>query len=120
MQGSNTTPVAKKEEFLYPSTEKGKLYLSIGLQREIEWLHKQVGPKEWCGVLFYRRLGGDIDNPKELKLRAEKIYPMDIGRETYTEADFDADSTIDQWKVVESADGEVDYSAWKRGLIHTH
>lgn len=125
-QGSkpSTTAVAKKEEFTYPAGEKGTLYLSVGLQRQIEWLHKQVGAKEWCGVLFYKRLEGDIDNPKDLKLRAEAIYLMDIGRETYTEADFDVDTAVDQWDVVKAnpddPNEEVDYGAWKRGLIHTH
>lgn len=120
----STTAIVKKEEFTYPATEKGTLYLSVELQRQIEWLHKQVGAKEWCGVLFYKRLEGDIDNPKDLKLRAEAIYLMDIGRETYTEADFDPDTAFDQWNVLKTnpddANEDVDYGAWKRGLIHTH
>lgn len=117
---SNKTPVVKKEEFLYPATEKGELVLTVGLQREIEWLHKQVGPKEWCGVLFYKRVAGDIDYPKSLKLVASHLYLMDIGREAYTEADMDDASTIDMWDTaIDPVTGEPDYT-YKRGLIHTH
>jgi hypothetical protein len=111
---SKTTPVIKREEFTYPATEKGTLVLSVGLQRQIEWLHKMVGAKEWCGVLFYKRLEGDIDNPKDLKLYASEIYLMDIGRETYTEADFDGNAAVEMWDMVND-----DYT-FKRGLIHTH
>lgn len=106
--------VAKREEFTYPVAEKGTLVVSVGLQKQIEWLHKQVGAKEWCGVLFYKRLDGDIDNPKTLKLYASELYLMDIGRETYTEADFDADTMVEMWETVND-----DYT-YKRGLIHTH
>ncbi len=115
-----TTPVVKKEEFTYPATEKGSLVISVGLQRRIEWLHKMVGAKEWCGVLFYKRLDGDIDNPRSLKLYAQDLYLMDIGKETYTEADFSPDTAIEMWDTVADTNGEVDYGAWKRGLIHTH
>lgn len=113
-QSSTTKAVAKREEFIYPVAEKGTLTISVELQKQIEWLHKQVGAKEWCGVLFYRRQEGDIDNPKTLKLRAETLYLMDIGREAYTEADFDADTMCEMWETVND-----DYT-YKRGLIHTH
>lgn len=104
----------RREEFTYPAAEKGTLLISNELQRKIEWLHKQVGKIEWCGILFYKRLEGDIDNPKTLKLLAEDLYLMDIGRETYTEADFDPNTTVEMWETVND-----DYT-FKRGLIHTH
>ena len=119
-ENKTTTPVVKKEEFTYPATEKGTLVISVGLQRRIEWLHKMVGAKEWCGVLFYKRVEGDIDNPKSLKLHAQDLYLMDIGRETYTESDFDANTAVEMWDTVAEANGDIDYAAWKRGLIHTH
>lgn len=111
-ESKTTTPVEKKEEFSYK--DKGTLVISAELQRKIEFLHKQVGPIEWCGVLFYKRLEGDIDEPSKLKLLASDLYLMDIGREAYTEADFDADSAVEMWETVND-----DYT-FKRGLIHTH
>lgn len=110
----------KREEYIYPAEQKGTLVLSIGLQRQIEYHHKMIGAKEWCGVLFYKHLEGDIDDPKTLKLMATDFYLMDIGRETYTEATIDPASSIDMWDVVtDPATGEPDYT-YKRGLIHTH
>lgn len=102
----------KKEEFTYSA--KGQLIITTGLQKQIDWLHKQVGRDEWCGILFYKVLEGKLDDPASLKIEASSLYLMDIGNATYTSANMDAESVIDMWETVNS-----DYS-FKRGMIHTH
>jgi hypothetical protein len=94
--------------------KKGTLLLSKELQDQIKYLHSKVGAKEWCGVLFYRKVDGDISDPENLVLRAEGLFLMDIGRETYTDADFDADNVVDMYEA------KGDDVAMKTGLIHTH
>lgn len=102
----------RRSEHILPG--KGRLILTKELLDQIDYLHNQVGKIEWCGILFYRHIEGDINDPKSLVLQAEHIYPMDIGSEAYTEADIDIDAVIEMDDVI------PDVRNLKKGLIHTH
>lgn len=104
--------LVRREEFILPG--RGRLILTKELLDEIDHLHDKVGRTEWCGILFYRHLEGDINEPKSLVLQAEHLYLMDIGSEAYTEADIDVES------VIEMDDQIPDVRNLKKGLIHTH
>lgn len=104
--------LVKRDE--YTLQGKGKLLLTKDLIDQIDYLHDQVGRIEWCGILFYRHLEGDISKPSSLVLQAEQLYPMDIGSEAYTEADIDMEAIIEMDEVI------PDVRNLKKGLIHTH
>jgi len=91
---------------------KGKLILTRELQDQIDFSHKKVGNIEWCGVLFYEKLAGDITNPESLILEARRFYMMDIGTHGYTEAQFNSEVLVDMYETVHDAE------ELKRGLIH--
>lgn len=93
---------------------KGKLYLTNELMDQIHYLHKKVGGIEWCGVLFYKKLSGEINNPDNFALQAEQIYPMNIGSEAYTAAELEGVDTIEMYE-----NCNPNYEL-KQGLIHTH
>lgn len=93
---------------------KGKLILTQGLIDQIDYLHKYVGPTEWCGILFYKKISGEINSSSDFVLQAEQIYPMNIGSETYTAAELEGIDTIDMYEKC-----NPNYEL-KQGLIHTH
>lgn len=93
---------------------KGKLILTQGLMDQIDYLHKHVGPTEWCGILFYKKISGEINSSENFVLQAEQIYPMNIGSETYTAAELEGIDTIDMYEKC-----NPNYEL-KQGLIHTH
>ena len=90
----------------------GKLILTRELQDQIDFSHKKVGNIEWCGVLFYDKLAGDITNPESLIFEARRFYMMDIGTHGYTEAQFSGDTLVDMYTNTPEAEDI------RRGLIH--
>jgi hypothetical protein len=100
--------------------EKAKLFIPLSVQQQIDYLHKKVGSKEWCGVLLYSVTKGNYQNPETLELKVEGIYPLSIDSETYTEHEFN-ENILDLFKVYPKADMEVaGKDAYRYGLIHTH
>lgn len=98
----------------YTIPGKGKLIITKELQDQIDYLHKQVGNIEWCGTLFYEKQEGNITDPKSLVFIAKRLYLMDIGSHSYTEAKFTGETVIDMFETVPEAE------ELQRGLIHTH
>lgn len=93
---------------------KGKLILTQGLMDQINYLHKKVGGIEWCGILFYKKISGEINKSEDFVLQAEHIYPMNIGSEAYTASDVEGMDIIDMYEKIPNAEN------LKQGLIHTH
>lgn len=93
--------------------EKAKLIISKEVQSQVMYLHNKIGNIEWSGLLFYSIVSGEIGDPKNLVLKTEKIYLMDIGNATYTE--FTPDETI-----VDFYEKYPEAMNQKWGLIHTH
>jgi hypothetical protein len=87
--------------------DKPTIIISKELQAQITYLHHKVGKIEWSGVLFAKKIAGDISVPNTLIYNANYIFPMDIGSSTYTEFDyssaimdmFDVDSEIGDYKI---------------------
>lgn len=97
--------------------EKIKLILGSELMNQVNFLHNQIKKDEWSGILLYKVIEGDIENPGTLTLKADFVYPMDIGTSTYTEFDYD-EAYIDMHdKLPIIEDGKRVY---KIGTIHTH
>lgn len=99
--------------------ERGKLLVSPLLAAQITALHKDCGSNEWSGVLLFRTICEDIENPKNFKAVAEAVYPMNYGSGAYTEYDHDEDS-LDIFSRYPKADPEDNKTPWKLGHIHTH
>lgn len=105
----------KKEQF--PKMEllgKGKLLLSKKLQGQIDYLHDKVGNFEWIGILLFKKLGGDISDPSNLVLRADRVFLMDIGTPGHTQATVSAEEVLNMYDEV------PDILELRQGLIHTH
>lgn len=100
-----------------PQTEKIKLILSKDLMSQVNFLHNQVKGDEWSGILLYKVIDGDIEKPETLILKADYIYPMDIGSSAYTEFDYDEAYVDMHDKLPIIQDGKRVY---KIGTIHTH
>jgi len=99
------------------SNQKIKLILSKEIQNQVNYLHNQVGQDEWSGILLYKVIEGNISEPGSLVLKADYIYPMDIGSSTYTEFDYDEHYVDMHEKLPIIQDGKRVY---KIGTIHTH
>lgn len=92
---------------------KSKLIISKEIQSQIMFLHNKVQDIEWSGILFHSVVSGNINDPENLVLKAEKIYLKDIGVSTYTE--FETDE-----KIIDFYDSYPEAINWKMSLIHTH
>lgn len=95
---------------------KGKLVVSQKVQTQINVLHRKVGAIEWCSILVYSKVAGDISDPSTLVLRAEDMYLMDIGTGAATDAKIDSETLL---TLYERFPGLYDGSQ-KQGMIHTH
>lgn len=92
------------------------------LQKQIAYLHRQVGSNEWSGELIVREEGNinDLDN---FKMYAEDIYLVDIGTGTYTsyEVDKGGFKAADIIQMYESFPQLLNPDAnYKNHHIHTH
>jgi proteasome lid subunit RPN8/RPN11 len=93
--------------------KKPVLTLSKDFVFQMTHLHREVGRIEWSGLLYYTVLEGTIKEPGTLKMRAEHIFPLDVGNSTYTEYEVDDD-------VIDFYDAHEDAMTMKVGHIHTH
>lgn len=96
-------------------TAKVKLIISKELQSQIMFLHNKVGDIEWSGVLFHSVVSGNINDPENLILKAEKVFVQDIGSGTYTEFEVN-EKILDFYDAYPQALTEN----WRPSLIHTH
>lgn len=107
-----TPPVPRLQEITLSG--KGKLILTKDLMDQIDYLHTKVGAIEWCGVLFFKKISGEISSSEDFVLQAEQIYPMNIGSEAYTESELAGLDIVDMYDKC-----NPNYEL-KQGLIHTH
>lgn len=96
-----------------PLDFKPTLIISKELQSQIMFLHNKIKDIEWSGNLFYSIVSGNITDPDNFVIKAEKIFLGDIGVGTYTE--MTTDETI-----IDFYDAYPDAITWKQGYIHTH
>lgn len=94
-------------------TNKPKLLISERLHSQINHMHRIVGTLEWSGPLFYSIVSGSLTDPSNLVLRAETVYPKNVGTSGYTEYEFDA-GILDYYEKYPEVMG------MKLGHLHTH
>jgi hypothetical protein len=85
----STTPGRATKLKSYIHQDKATVLVTDRIFRQIQIMHNLAKGNEWSGILFYRIISGEIDDPANLVLRLEEVLPMDIGNPTYTEYDFD-------------------------------
>jgi hypothetical protein len=91
----------------------GELIITKDLQKIIDYLHFKVKNTEWSGVLFYKLIEGDIKDLKNLKFKADFMYPMNIGNAAFTSFEYTGD-------LMNAYDVYEDGMESTMGLIHTH
>lgn len=92
------------------------MIVSSNLQQQIDWLHKEVGKKEWSGCLVYETISGDLNNPNDLVFRAKGVFLMDVGTAGGTDFEVTGQDTFDLTEYYPSLmEGDS-----RIGLIHTH
>lgn len=94
--------------------EKATLVISQELAAQIMYNHLSNPNVEWSGFLFYDVEEGSLENIKELKLRAQRLYLQDVGSAGYTSFEMTGE------KIVDMATTVPDYETSKIGIIHTH
>lgn len=110
---SSIKPVVKLPETVI--NQKGKVIITPEFKKQIDYLHKKVGSKEWCGFMFYTITEGDFTNFTKLVIRPDDIFLMDIGESAHTAAAIDGDDLFDMYATIPGAEDNKKY-----GLIHTH
>ncbi|NCD06245.1 MAG: hypothetical protein EOL97_09005 [Spirochaetia bacterium] len=106
---ANFTPSVKKE--VYNIGNIGKLIITEEVQQIIDQLHNNIGSTEWSGMLFYKLIEGDIQNPKNLVFETVFLYPMNVGSHAYTEFEYDEG-------IVNACDLCEETLEVSRGLVH--
>lgn len=67
-----------------------KVVITPQVASQVECLHNQVAEgKEWSGILLCKVTAGSIDDPANLCISAEEVFPMDFGDATFTSFDGD-------------------------------
>ena len=89
-----------------------KLIITEKIQKQIDFLHRSVGPTEWSGILLYTIEGNFRDVPN-LVFTAQELFFMDIGSSTYTEYE-GSPEIVDMW------DNIADMDNYRIGHIHSH
>lgn len=86
---------------------------------QVQALHNKFGREEWSGSLLYRITAGSIDQPQDLVIVAEAVYPHNKGNSVYTEYDFN-DHIVEMFERYPKADPAVTKNPWLIGQIHSH
>ena len=96
---------------------KAKLIISDKVHQKVHFMHHVVNNNiEWSGILQYKKISGNIENPETLVFEVVDFLPMDVGTSTYTEydhADPEDDMLMDTWD-------KLGVDGIRFGHIHTH
>lgn len=95
---------------------KPTLLISSKLQQQIDFLHQQVGDKEWCGPLIYEIVSGNISSPDHLVIRGLGLFPMDIGTKGGTDFEMDGESAVQMF----SEYPDLENGKARTGFVHSH
>lgn len=107
--------ISKLHEVKLKEEKACTLILSEDLIKTIHYLHHTVNKGiEWSGTLLFKEPEGDITDPSNWVISAEKLILMDIGTAGYTE--YDISSTHPNADLI--MDAMVD--DYKLAHIHTH
>lgn len=112
----STTPGRATKLKSYIHQDKATVLVTDKIFRQIQIMHNLAKGNEWSGILFYRIISGEIDDPANLVLRLEEVLPMDIGNPTYTEYDFDLLDPV----VSDAIERTLEDPSLKYGHMHSH
>lgn len=79
------------------------------------FLCQTINDIEWSGVLFIKKVEGELENPETLKFEAIDMYLMDIGSHTYTEFEYGPE-LVNAYDENEELMGE----GVRTAMIHSH
>lgn len=83
---------------------------------KIRYLCQLISKVEWSGVLYYS-VQGSIENPSEMVVTLEEIFPMDRGSAGYTAYDYSDHPELFDFMI---ANPQIMDGTWKIGHIHSH
>ena len=109
-QGGTFKP---KHEVIDLKDQDFELIIDKELQAQIAYLHNKHEGVEWCGMLFYEVEEGDMRDISKMKIRAKRIYLIDVGSAGYTSGDLDE-------KLLDFYDQYPETMDMRMGFIHTH
>lgn len=96
---------------------KGIITIPDYVKSQIDYLHLTYPDKEWSGILAYVTKGGDFSKLTDFQFEAVAVYPMDLGKASYTEFDYN-EALADLYNVVEQYGLSIEDV--KTGMIHSH
>lgn len=108
-------PVEQKAKEIIIS-EKGTLIITRRVFDIISQMHVASIGKEWSGIIYYRVVEGDINDPATLVCEVVDVAPMNIGSSGYTEFDYDFNDPY----ALEFFDKKIADDSLIVGNIHTH
>ena len=117
-----TNTVEKKEEVkekdikydLVSEYKVGKLIVSLPTVKQIAFMASKFSTIEWSGMLVWNIVSGTLKDYENLVIKAEYVFPMNIGTSAYTEYTNEADLTLDLY------DEYPDAIESKVGHFHHH
>lgn len=89
------------------------MIVSEEVQLQIKYLCSKFQKVEWSGILFYKKVSGDLDDVENLVFETVYIHLMDIGTAGYTE--FNSDPSF-----MALLDEREDLETCMQGLVHSH
>lgn len=94
-----------------------KIIIPKDVKRQIDYLHLSYPDKEWSGILTYVVDKGDFTTLKDMEFRVIGIYPMDLGKSSYTEFDYN-EALAHVYDIFEKDGFELEDI--KTGMVHSH
>ncbi len=97
--------------------QKSKIIIPNNVKRQIDYLHSTYPDKEWSGILIYTISQGNFYNLNDFVCEVRGIYPMDLGKASYTEFEYNK-AIVEVYDIFESE--ELPIEAIETGMIHSH
>ena len=94
---------------------ENKIFIPEYVKKQIDYLHLGYPDKEWSGMLAYTV--EKLELGKEISIRVQGIYPMDLGKASYTEFDYE-NKIAEVYDIFEKRG--ITIEDLKVGLIHSH
>jgi len=94
---------------------ENKIFIPEYVKKQIDYLHLGYPDKEWSGMLAYTV--EKLELGKEISIRVEGVYPMDLGKASYTEFEYE-NKIAEVYDIFEEKG--ITIEDLKVGLIHSH
>ncbi len=94
-----------------------KIIVPEDVKRQIDYLHTSYPDKEWSGILVYTTENADFGNLEGFTFKVQGIYPMDLGKASYTEFDYNT-AIAEVYDIFEKRG--ISIEDLETGMIHSH